>query len=54
MEKKKELYVNEQVYDEVISRQEQNEDEGFGSRINEAYSYFNVAEIKKTLRYSER
>ena len=23
MEKKKELYVNEQVYDEVISRQEQ-------------------------------
>ena len=27
MEKKKELYVNEQVYDEVISRQEQNEDE---------------------------
>ena len=36
MEKKKELYVNEQVYDEVISRQEQNEDEGFGSRINEA------------------
>ena len=54
MEKKKELYVNEQVYDEVISRQEQNEDEGFGSRINEAYSYFNVAEIKKNLKIQRK
>lgn len=54
MEKKKELDVNEQVYDEVISRQEQNEDEGFGSRINEAYSYFNVAEIKKNLKIQRK
>lgn len=54
MGKKKELDV-QQEYDEVISRHEEdNGSEGFGSRINEAYSYFNVAEIKRGLNISSR
>ena len=50
MEEKKAPEAEERIYDEVISRQDDEETgENMGSRIDEAYTYFNIAAIREKL-----
>ena len=47
MEKGKKKDIQGQIYDEVISKQpDEDNTEGFGSRLDEEYNYFNLKEIK--------
>lgn len=55
MKEKNEEDIRSQVYDEVISKQlDDGSSEGLGSRLEEAYTYFNVGAIKKNVKISQR
>ena len=55
MKEKNEEDILSQVYDEVISKQlDDGSSEGLGSRLEEAYTYFNVGAIKKNVKISQR
>ncbi len=50
MKEKKSMDIQEQVYDEVISKQlDDDGSESLGSKINEPYKYFNIGGIKRKL-----
>ena len=55
MKEKNEEDISGHVYDEVISKQlDDGASEGLGSRLEEAYTYFNVGAIKKNVKISQK